>query len=140
MSPSSLTVEIGDAKPGESRIRRSSLHPEYLTERPVEGVNTVHDVLLYNARIHGSKNGFGWRDVIRTHDQVKEIKKMVDGQEEVQKKTWQYWELSDYKYITYIDMRDIVNEAAKGLVELGIQKDDVFNIYSSTRYVFLKNG
>ncbi|KIJ30199.1 hypothetical protein M422DRAFT_234970 [Sphaerobolus stellatus SS14] len=130
--PALASVEVGEAKPGESRVRRSPLHPEYLTERPMEGVDTAHDVLLYNARVHGTKQAFGWRDIVDIHEEVKDVKKMVGGKEVIEKKTWSYWQLSDYKYVSFIEFRDTVSEVAKGLVELGLQKEDVFNIYSAT--------
>lgn len=126
------SIEVGDAKPGESRVRRSTAHPEWLSERPAEGIDTVHDILLYSARVYGTKDAYGWRDIVDTHEETKEVKKMVAGKEVTEKKTWKYWQLSDYKYINFIQMKDAVAEAAMGLVELGIAKGDVFNIYAST--------
>ena len=128
------SVEVGDAKPGESRPRRSTAHPERLTERPADGIDTVHDILLYNARVHGTKDAVGWRDIIDVHEETKEVKKIVGGKEVSEKKTWKYWELSDFKFINFIQMKDAVGEAAKGLVELGIAKGDVINIYAATRF------
>jgi len=131
MSPSA-SDEIGDTKPGESRVRRSSVHPSYLTERPCEGVDTAHDVLLYNARIHGTKNAFGWRDIVDVHEEKKQVKKMINGEEVTEEKTWKYWQLSDYKYMSFVEFKAVVNDMAKGLVSLGLERNDVFNIYSST--------
>lgn len=128
------SVEVGDAKPGESRARRSTARPDRLSERPLEGIDTIHDILLYNARVHGTKEGFGWRDIVDVHEETKEVTKMVGGKEITEKKTWKYWQLSDFKFISFIQMKDIVAEAAKGLMELGIAKGDVFNIYASTRF------
>jgi long-chain acyl-CoA synthetase len=132
--PNSASVEIGDAKPGESRIRRAAVHPERLSERPFEGIDTVYDILLYNARVHGTKDAYGWRDIVDVHEETKEVKKMVGGKEVTEQKKWKYWQLSDFKFINFIQMKDAVGETAKGLVELGIAKGDVFDIYASTRY------
>ena len=70
--PGPASVEIGDAQPGESRPRRAAVHPEYLSERPFEGVDTIYDVLLYSARVHGTKDAFGWRDIVDTHTETEE--------------------------------------------------------------------
>ena len=129
----SVSVEIGDAKPGESRVRRATIHPERLSERPHEGIDTVYDILLYNARVHGTKDAFGWRDIVDVHEETKEVKKMVAGKEVTEQKKWKYWQLSDFKFMSFIEMKDAVAEAAQGLVELGVAKGDVFDIYASTR-------
>jgi long-chain acyl-CoA synthetase len=127
------SVEVGDAKPGESRPRRARIHPERLSERPIEGIDTIHDILLHNARVHGTKDAVGWRDIIDVHEETKAVKKMVDGKEVIEQKQWKYWQLSDFKYMNFIEMKDAVDEAAKGLVELGVAKGNVFNIYAATR-------
>lgn len=131
------TVEVGEATPGCSRARRTWRHPEYLTERPVEGVNVVSDILSYCAKTYGTKDAFGWRDVVTIHEEVKSITKVVNGKEVKEDKTWQYYELSDFKYISFVEMSEMVQDVANGLIELGLGVGDVFNIYASTRFVFV---
>src|SRR5690242_3782627 len=74
----------------------------------------------------------GWRDVVRMHDEQKEITKTVDGKEVKETKTWQYYELSDYKYITYNEFEERIQYASSGLVNLGLSKQTRFNIYAAT--------
>lgn len=74
----------------------------------------------------------GWRDVVRTHDENKEITKKVEGKEVKQTKTWQYYELSNYKYLTYDEFEERIQHASSGLVNLGLSKDTRFNIYATT--------
>ncbi|KAJ4482377.1 hypothetical protein J3R30DRAFT_3699842 [Lentinula aciculospora] len=62
----------------------------------------------------------------------KEMKKFVNGKEVVEEKKWKYFELSDYKYINFIELKEAVSEIARGLVEIGVTSDDVFNIFSQT--------
>ncbi|KAF8523839.1 long-chain-fatty-acid-CoA-ligase [Gautieria morchelliformis] len=129
----SASVEVGDdAQPGESRARRARLHPERLAERPLEGIDTIHDILLYNARVHGTKDAVGWREIVDVHEETKPVKKIVDGKEVTEQKQWKYWQLSDFKYLNFIQLKDAVAEAAQGLVELQVAKGDVFNIYAAT--------
>jgi long-chain acyl-CoA synthetase len=96
----------------------------------------VYDILEYVARTHGTRNALGWRDIVDMHEESKEVKKMVDGKEVVETKKWKYFELSDYKYISYVQLKEQVSEIARGLVDLGITEKDVFNIYAQTRYFF----
>jgi len=118
---------------GEGAPRRCALSTDRLVERPFEGINTIHDVISYAVKTHGNRKAIGWRDVVKIVEEEKEVKKFVDGQEVVQKKTWKYFELSDYKYISFTEFEDIISEVARGLLHLGITKDDVFNVYAQTR-------
>ena len=92
----------------------------------------MHDVLLYSARVHGTKPAYGWRDIVDVHEETKDVKKIVDGEEITEQKKWKYWQLSEFKYLNFVEVKDTVAEIAKGLVELGIAKGDVFNVYSVT--------
>lgn len=75
---------------------------------------------------------------------------MVRGKEVTENKKWTLYEMSDYKYITYKEVRSCVfsisgvaegvaqlgesiKDIASGLIELGITSKDRLNIYSSTR-------
>ena len=52
---------------------------------------------------------------------------------EVQVKVWKYFQLSDYKYISFIEARDTVYNVARGLLELGVQPGEVCNVFAATR-------
>lgn len=131
------SVPIGQATPGETAPRRCALSPDKLISEPFEGIGTTYDVIQYAARTHGTRNAVGQRDVIDIHEEIKEVKKVVDGKETVEKKTWKYFELSEYKYISYVQFKDRIHVLAKALVELGITDRDVWNVYSQTWYVLL---
>jgi long-chain acyl-CoA synthetase len=127
------SVYVGPSpNPGESRVRRLEKTKDRLVTGPVEGINTVHDVLLYAARTHGTRNAYGYRDITKIIEEQKEVTKTVGGKEVKEMKTWKYFQLSDYKYISFIDLKNTVSEVARGLLKLGIQKNDVFNIYAQT--------
>ncbi|KAF9449691.1 acetyl-CoA synthetase-like protein [Macrolepiota fuliginosa MF-IS2] len=126
------SVEVSPPTEGQSGIRRFAVTKDKLVTQPVEGVNTVYDVVEYAARTHGSRNAIGWRDVIGIHEEEKEITKTVDGKEITEKKKWKYFELSDYKFHSYIEVKEIVSELGRGLLELGIAADEVFNVYAQT--------
>ena len=122
------------ARPGEGPVRRCSLTKDTgLVERPAEGINTVYDIIEYTARTHGSRPALGTRDVIKIHEEEKEVTKVVDGKEVKETKKWKFFELSPYKFISFVELKEAVSEAARGLVHLGVTDKDVFNIYAQTR-------
>ena len=129
------SVEVGEAKPGETRVRRLAMTKDTLTTKPPHGLETVCDVLDYAARTHGTKDSLGWRDIIDVHEEKKEVKKIVDGKEVTETKSWKYFQLSDYKFMSFIQVKEAAVEVAGGLLKLGIQRTDILNIYAATRYV-----
>ena len=117
----------------ESNVRRLAITADKLVTQPFEGINTVYDILSYAARTHGNKNAVGWRDIVDIHEEEKEVIKVVSGKEVKELKKWKYFQLSDYKYLTFQETQKAVLEIARGLIELGVGTDDVFNIYAQTR-------
>jgi len=128
------SVEVGDPTPvqGGSRPRRLAITRDHLVTQPFEGINTVHDILEYAARTHGAKDALGWRDIVDIHEEQKEVKKTVGGKEVTETKTWKYFQLSDYKYFTFIQVKEAASEVARGLIDLGITTDDIVNVYAAT--------
>ena len=131
------SVEVSPSVPGESAVRRCTLSKDKLVSQPFEGIDTVADIISYSARVHGNRNALGWRDTIRVIEEEKEVTKVVDGKEVTQKKLWKYFELSDYKYLSYVELKEAISEVSRALIDLGITKDDVFNVYAQTRYVII---
>jgi long-chain acyl-CoA synthetase len=126
------SIEVEPAKPNEGPVRRIAVAPPGLLERPAEGVETTSDIISYSAKKYGRSKAIGWRDVITVHEEQKDVKKIVDGKEVTQKKTWKFFELSDYKYLDYIELEEAISQAARGLASLGVSSDHVFNIFAAT--------
>ena len=120
---------------GGSPVRRLAITAANLVTQPFEGIDIIPDVIDYAARTHGTRDAMGWRDIVDIHEEVKEVKKMVGGKEVTEKKTWKYFQLSDYKYLSFVDVQERVSALARGLLHHKITTDDVFNIYAQTRYV-----
>ncbi|KAF5376689.1 hypothetical protein D9615_007840 [Tricholomella constricta] len=126
------SVEVAPAAEGEGPIRRCALSAERLVTQPFEGIDTVHDIVAYAARTHGVRNALGWRDILNTIEEEKDVTKVVDGKEVTEKKKWKFFQLSDYKFLTFVEVKDAVSEIARGLLELGVTSDNVFNVYAQT--------
>ena len=113
-------------------VRRNPLHLDALVERPKDGINTVTDILFHNAREHGTRNALGWRDIVDTIEEEKDIKKTVGGKETIEKKKWKFFQLSEYKWLNFVEVKERAVDMSKGLVELGVEKGQIFNIYAAT--------
>lgn len=125
---------------GEGAVRRLAITAERLVTRPFEGIDVVPDIVSYAARTHGDRAAVGWRNVVKIHEEEKEVKKMVGGKEVTETKKWKYFELSDFEYISFLDVQERVLELARGLLHHGILKTDVFNVYAQTRCVIFVGG
>lgn len=57
------------------------------------------------------------------------------GEETTQEKKWEFYELGEFKWITYEEMLTKVRDLGRGLKELGVgsQGLEFFNIYGQTR-------
>ncbi|KAI0944757.1 hypothetical protein AcW1_002390 [Taiwanofungus camphoratus] len=127
------SAEVGqDTVSGETRVRRFDNTKERLVTQPWEGIDTVYDVLIYAAKTHGTRDAFGTREIINVHEEEKEVKKVVGGKEVTEKKIWKYFELSDYKYLSFVQVKEAALEIAGGLLKLGVSKSDVINVYAAT--------
>ncbi len=128
MSPLSPTLLNLTAPPFLS-YSRPRLHSE-----PAPGIETVHDVMLYAARTHGSKKGFGSRKVVKVIEEEKEVTKKVGGKDVKETKKWSYFKLSPYSWVSYEEALALVKQIGAGLRTLGVEneKESFFNIYAST--------
>ena len=128
-----ISVEVGPKVEGESRAHRAPQSVDGLTERPIDGIDTVWDIVQYAARTHGTKPAMGYREVVQLVEEEKEVKKFHAGKEVVEKRTWKYFQLSDPKFLWYLDVQEAITEISCALVDLGITQDDIVNIYAQTR-------
>ncbi|CAD6973033.1 unnamed protein product [Tilletia controversa] len=127
------SVEVGPAAPkGEGRVRRSYLSVDKLTTTPSEDISTMVDIFSHSLKNFPSKPVMGWRDIVHTHEEEKEITKVVEGKEVKDKKRWTLYELSNYQYMTYSQLDEKIKHTSSGLAHLGLGPETRFNIYAST--------
>ncbi|PVF94702.1 acetyl-CoA synthetase-like protein [Serendipita vermifera] len=129
--PGSVFI-TGPEHPNESGIRRATHTKDRLVSKPAPGVSTVSDILDYTARVYGNKPSMGWRDVLDIIEEEKEVTKTVNGKAIKEKKKWSYFKLGGYQYVSYIEVREKAHAIAKAMLELGVEKGAVWNIYAST--------
>ena len=121
--PTYGSVKVSKPTNSHGAVRRNPLHTDALVERPKAGIDTVTDILFYNAREHGTRDALGWRDIVDTIEEEKDVKKTMAGKEITEKKTWKFLQLSEYRWLNFVEV---------SLVELGLDKGQIFNIYAAT--------
>lgn len=117
---------------GETIPRRNTRAKDGLVLIPEDGVATLYDILKHSAKKFGNAKALGSRKVVRTHDEIKKIKKTVDGKEETTNKKWTYFELSEYHYMSYIEYERMAIQCGAGMRKLGMKKDDRLHIFAAT--------
>ncbi|CAG8982250.1 hypothetical protein HYALB_00004484 [Hymenoscyphus albidus] len=117
---------------GETIPRRHPKAVNGLIERPAEDIKTVFDVVKHASKYYGNAKAIGSRKLIKTHQEVKKVKKVVDGEEREVDKKWTYFELSGYEYMTFTEYEKLTLELGAGYRKLGLQKEDRIHIYAAT--------
>ena len=130
-----FTVEAAGVKKvdGETIPRRHPVAKNKLVTTPKEGINTVLDIIRYAAEQFGNAKALGSRRVIRTHNEKKMVKKMVDGQSKEVEKVWTFFELSEYSYISFVEYEKMVYQVGAGLRKIGMGKSDRLHLFAATR-------
>lgn len=117
---------------GETIPRRNVRTKEGLVHTPGDGVATLYDILKRSSKKFGNAKALGSRKVVRTHDEVKKIKKTIDGKEETVDKKWTYFELSEYQYMSFIEYERTAIQLGAGMRKLGMNKGDRLHIFAAT--------
>lgn len=55
---------------------------------------------------------------------MKTIKKIIDGQNVKEEKEWFHFELSPYRYLTFLEFQQIIHSIGCGLKSVGLKKDE----------------
>lgn len=130
--PFSVECAGYDAVEGETIPRRHPLCVDKLVERPSEDVSTIFDIVKRSSEKYGNAKALGSRKLVRTHQESKKVKKIVDGQETEVDKKWTYFELSGYEYLSFSEYEKLTLNIGAGFRKLGLAKDDRVHIYAAT--------
>ena len=131
--PFSVEVPGVQAVPGETIPRRLPAAKDGLIVIPVEGVETTYDVFRRSARVFGNAKAVASRRLIKTHEENKKVKKVIDGVEKEVDKKWTYFEMSPYSYKSFVEYEQMALQLGAGLTKLGLQTGDKIHLYGATR-------
>ncbi|KAI4248720.1 MAG: hypothetical protein L6R42_009172, partial [Xanthoria sp. 1 TBL-2021] len=132
--PGPYTVDASGATKvdGESIPRRTLTSKDALKTSPGDGVETVYDILRHSANKYGDAKALGSRKLLKTHNQVKQVKTTVDGKEQMVDKKWTYYEMSGYSYMTFREYERMALQCGAGLRSLGMKENDRLHIFAAT--------
>jgi long-chain acyl-CoA synthetase len=118
--------------PGETKPRRHPLTKDGLITKPADNINTAYELMRVSVAKYGNAKCMGSRRLIRTHQETKKVKKIVDGKEQEVDKAWTYFELSPYDYMSYNDYETLALNVGNGLRKLGMTKSDRVHLFAAT--------
>jgi len=136
------TCEIPNAEKveGETIPRRNLAAKDGLVVRPHDSVETMYDILRHAAAKYGNAKAVGARKIVNIHEETKKVKKMVDGKEQEVDKKWQYFELSPYKYKSFVEFEKMALAAGSGLKSLGFEPSDRLHLFAATSMQWLASA
>jgi long-chain acyl-CoA synthetase len=130
-----LTHEIivgHDDHGGIRRTKKVPINAELLTS-PKPQIKTIYDVLLYGAEhFPKTKKLFGRRKIQDTIHEPKKITKTINGRQVEETKSWKYFKLSPYEWMTYDDVVEHSTLMGSGFITLGLKSQDKIAIFHST--------
>jgi long-chain acyl-CoA synthetase len=139
-----FSVEVEGQKPveGETTIRRHPAAAKELISRPADNITTTYELVRVSVEKFGNSKALGSRKLVRTHQETKKIKKIVDGEEREVDKQWTYFELSGYEYISYVEYERLMLQIGSGLRKLGLEKGDRVHLFAATspQWLSLSHG
>ncbi|KAI8811540.1 hypothetical protein BJ742DRAFT_674572 [Cladochytrium replicatum] len=95
-------------------------------------VNTVYELLQKVLRTDPGHKVYGQRKLLRMVEEQKEVTKSVGGVVKTEIKTWKYFELSPYEWMTASEVNANLASLGSGLVKLGLKPKDTIALYAST--------
>ncbi|KXJ92160.1 AMP-binding enzyme [Microdochium bolleyi] len=130
--PFSIESPGAEAVEGETKPRRHPLTADGLITKPADNMTTAYELLRTTVAKYGNAKAIGSRRLVRTHQETKKVKKMVEGQEQEVDKNWTFFELSPYEYLTYNEFEKQALNLGAGLRKLGMNKNDRLHIFAAT--------
>jgi long-chain acyl-CoA synthetase len=119
---------------GETIPRRHPKAKNGLIERLPEA-GTIFELLARSGKQYANEPAVGSRKLLEVHKEVKKVPKVVDGEVQQVDKEWQFFELSDYTFITYKEYEAQALQVGAGLRKLGLEPKDKVHLFATTRSV-----
>lgn len=141
--PPQYNVIVGKAaNESETAPRRAKRFANGPLTRPLDyKSSTIYEFLTEVVENNGkNNNAMGWRELIDITEENKLITKIIDNKETKIEKNWLYFNLSNYKYITYKQLFDNVHNLGSGLRLLSSDTNPILklHIYASTSQNWLQ--
>ncbi|KAJ3271497.1 long-chain fatty acid-CoA ligase [Borealophlyctis nickersoniae] len=124
-----ITSHPGDP---DGFIIRNAEATNGLVNRPQAHIGTMYDLMTHVATKFPKNKSFGMRSIVREVEEEKEITKIIGGVPTKEKKSWKFFELSPYSFLTYSEVRKITHDIGAGLRKIGMNPGDKLTIFAAT--------
>lgn len=135
--PYNVPVPGAVKKEGETVPYRNIKAKDALHNKVADDINTVYDIFRKAGAKYGNAKALGKRRLIKMHNEVKKVKKMVDGKEQEVEKQWSYYELSGYEYMTFLEYEQLALKVGRGYRAIGLEPGDRVHLYAATHPYWL---
>jgi long-chain acyl-CoA synthetase len=122
---------------GETIPRRNVRTRDDLKSIPEPGITTLYDILRRSSKKFGNAKALGKRKLIKMHEETRKVKKFVDGEEREVDKKWQYYELSSYEFMSFVDFEELALKLGSAFRALGLNSPDRVHIFAATHPYWL---
>ncbi|KAJ1979893.1 long-chain fatty acid-CoA ligase [Dimargaris xerosporica] len=110
----------------------SRLNEDGLTTVPAEGHDTMYRCFQHICHTAGSNRLLAYREELDIIEEEKWITKTVNGESQKQRKTWQYYQFSDYRWHTGHETTQIVDAMGSAVASLGLTAQSNVLLYAPT--------
>jgi long-chain acyl-CoA synthetase len=117
---------------GETIPRRNLAATERLKTVPNDDVKTLYDIMRHASAKYGNAKAVGSRRIVNRITETKKIKKMIDGKEQLVDKNWEYFELSGFKFKSFIEFEKMTLAVGSAIQKLGFKPKDKMHIFAAT--------
>nr|POF16275.1 long-chain-fatty-acid--coa ligase 1 [Quercus suber] len=130
--PYTITASGAEGADGETIPRRNIRQKDSLCTVPEQGIDTLYAILRRSSEKFGSSNAVGKRKLVKTHEEIKKVKKVIDGQEQQVDKHWSYYELSPFSYMSFVEFEQCCLQLGSSFAKLGIKYPERVHLFAAT--------
>ncbi|KAI9296010.1 long-chain-fatty-acid-CoA ligase-like protein [Neoconidiobolus thromboides FSU 785] len=129
---------VPSEKEGETGVFRSNFCKknggDLITLASKNRATTLYEVLQNSIQKYQNKNSLGYREILDIIEENKELERKVDGKVEKYSKTWKFYKLSEYKWITFNQLGSKLTNLSSGLHSLGLKPNDKVSFYAPSSH------
>ncbi|ORY29736.1 acetyl-CoA synthetase-like protein [Rhizoclosmatium globosum] len=129
----------GTAESNSTPIYRNVKSVNGLVSSPSANIQTVFDVIESAVKRKPDLKMFGQRRIVNVIEEQKQVtKKRPDGTEVSEIKTWKYFELGPYEWMTWAEAYTRICAYGDGFRSLGVVKGDRVTLFGETSHDWMQ--
>ncbi|KAJ9087437.1 long-chain fatty acid-CoA ligase [Entomophthora muscae] len=97
-----------------------------------DGSHTLYHAVQTSIEKHGPNVCFGSRRIVDNIEEIKEVERKVDGEMVKEKKTWKYYQLSPYEWVSFNELGQQLTDLGCAMKHIGLGGDKRLAIFAPT--------